>query len=137
MEKDMKIKERGLGTWKFAVVAVMATAGLYVDSGKWLYHTGLPARSGVGGKLYPMPWAEIPMPRCQSRSNCATPWSCMRAAPPMTKNKSYSQMASGLAPILMRIACCPADCIGLTTLECSTEARVASGYRTESFKEEQ
>jgi glutaminase len=33
------------------VLAVMATAGLYDDSGKWLYHTGLPARSGVGGGL--------------------------------------------------------------------------------------
>jgi glutaminase len=28
------------------VLAVMATAGLYDDSGKWLYHTGLPAKSG-------------------------------------------------------------------------------------------
>ena len=34
-----------------AVLAVMATAGLYDDSGKWLYHTGLPAKSGVGGGL--------------------------------------------------------------------------------------
>ncbi len=31
------------------VLAVMATAGLYDDSGKWLYTTGLPAKSGVGG----------------------------------------------------------------------------------------
>jgi glutaminase len=31
------------------VLAVMATAGLYDDSGKWYYHTGLPAKSGVGG----------------------------------------------------------------------------------------
>jgi glutaminase len=29
----------------------MATAGLYDDSGKWLYHTGLPGKSGVGGGL--------------------------------------------------------------------------------------
>ena len=29
------------------ILAVMATAGLYDDSGKWLYTTGLPAKSGV------------------------------------------------------------------------------------------
>jgi glutaminase len=34
-----------------AILAVMATAGLYDDSGKWLFHTGLPAKSGVGGGL--------------------------------------------------------------------------------------
>jgi glutaminase len=34
-----------------SVLAVMATAGLYDDSGKWLYHTGLPGKSGVGGGL--------------------------------------------------------------------------------------
>jgi glutaminase len=34
-----------------SVLAVMATAGLYDDSGKWLYLTGLPAKSGVGGGL--------------------------------------------------------------------------------------
>jgi glutaminase len=33
------------------ILAVMATAGLYDDSGKWLYMTGLPAKSGVGGGL--------------------------------------------------------------------------------------
>jgi glutaminase len=33
------------------ILAVMATAGLYDDSGKWLYATGLPAKSGVGGGL--------------------------------------------------------------------------------------
>lgn len=33
------------------VLAVMATAGLYDDSGKWLYETGLPAKSGVGGGI--------------------------------------------------------------------------------------
>jgi glutaminase len=34
-----------------AILAVMATAGLYDDSGKWLYATGLPGKSGVGGGL--------------------------------------------------------------------------------------
>jgi len=33
------------------VLAVMATAGLYDDSGKWLYSTGLPGKSGVGGGI--------------------------------------------------------------------------------------
>src|SRR5262245_30891758 len=33
------------------VLSVMATAGLYDDSGKWLYATGLPAKSGVGGGI--------------------------------------------------------------------------------------
>lgn len=33
------------------VLAVMSTAGLYDDSGIWLYHTGLPAKSGVGGGI--------------------------------------------------------------------------------------
>ena len=33
------------------VLAIMATAGLYDDSGQWLYLTGLPAKSGVGGGI--------------------------------------------------------------------------------------
>jgi glutaminase len=33
------------------VLSVMATAGLYDDSGQWLYTVGLPAKSGVGGGL--------------------------------------------------------------------------------------
>ncbi len=33
------------------ILAVMATAGLYDNSGKWLFATGLPAKSGVGGGL--------------------------------------------------------------------------------------
>ncbi len=33
------------------ILAVMATAGLYDESGKWLFKTGLPAKSGVGGGL--------------------------------------------------------------------------------------
>jgi glutaminase len=34
-----------------AILAVMATAGLYDDSGIWLFNVGLPAKSGVGGGL--------------------------------------------------------------------------------------
>jgi xanthine/uracil permease len=33
------------------ILAVMSTAGLYDDSGKWLFVTGLPAKSGVGGGI--------------------------------------------------------------------------------------
>ena len=33
------------------ILAVMATAGLYDDSGKWLFSSGIPAKSGVGGGL--------------------------------------------------------------------------------------
>jgi glutaminase len=33
------------------LLAVMATAGLYDDSGKWLFRTGMPATSGVGGGI--------------------------------------------------------------------------------------
>jgi glutaminase len=33
------------------VLAVMSTAGLYDDAGQWLFASGLPAKSGVGGGL--------------------------------------------------------------------------------------
>jgi glutaminase len=33
------------------VLAVMVTAGLYETSGDWLYETGLPGKSGVGGGM--------------------------------------------------------------------------------------
>jgi glutaminase len=33
------------------VLPVMSTAGLYDDSGQWLFATGLPAKSGVGGGI--------------------------------------------------------------------------------------
>jgi glutaminase len=33
------------------VLAVMATAGLYEQSGDWLYEVGLPGTSGVAGQL--------------------------------------------------------------------------------------
>jgi len=33
------------------VMAIMATAGLYDNAGDWLYNTGAPAKSGVGGGI--------------------------------------------------------------------------------------
>src|SRR5258705_5251332 len=36
------------------VLARMATAGVSDPSGQWLYHTGLPAKSGVGGGISPV-----------------------------------------------------------------------------------
>jgi len=33
------------------ILAVMSTAGLYDDSGIWLFNVGLPAKSGVGGGI--------------------------------------------------------------------------------------
>ena len=33
------------------VLAVMVTAGLYENSGDWLYETGLPGKSGVSGGM--------------------------------------------------------------------------------------
>ena len=33
------------------VLAVMTTAGLYEQSGDWLYEVGLPGKSGVGGGI--------------------------------------------------------------------------------------
>jgi glutaminase len=34
-----------------STLAVMATAGLYETSGDWLYDTGVPGKSGIGGGI--------------------------------------------------------------------------------------
>ena len=38
-------------TYVSKVLSVMATCGMYDASGEWLYRTGLPAKSGVGGGI--------------------------------------------------------------------------------------
>ncbi|MGH8617192.1 MAG: glutaminase A [Burkholderiales bacterium] len=39
------------GEYVHNVLSVMATCGMYDASGEWLYRTGLPAKSGVGGGI--------------------------------------------------------------------------------------
>ncbi len=39
------------GAYPPHILAVMATAGLYDNAGAWLYETGTPAKSGVGGGI--------------------------------------------------------------------------------------
>ena len=50
------------------VLAVMATAGLYDDSGKWLYHTGLPARAASAAASSPCRPASSASPSSRRRS---------------------------------------------------------------------
>jgi glutaminase len=33
------------------LLAIMATAGFYDESGEWMYNAGLPAKTGVGGGI--------------------------------------------------------------------------------------
>ena len=33
------------------LLAVMATAGFYDESGEWMYSAGLPAKTGIGGGI--------------------------------------------------------------------------------------
>ena len=33
------------------LLAIMATAGFYDESGEWMYSAGLPAKTGVGGGI--------------------------------------------------------------------------------------
>ena len=52
------------------VLAVMATAGLYDDSGKWLYKTGLPAKSGVGGGIIAVVAGQVRYRRHRTAARC-------------------------------------------------------------------
>ena len=50
------------------VLAVMTTAGLYENSGDWLYDVGLPGKSGIGGESSPSPPAKVGLPPSRRRS---------------------------------------------------------------------
>ncbi|UDY35255.1 glutaminase A [Dermatobacter hominis] len=55
------------------VLSVMATCGMYDDSGEWMVRVGLPAKSGVGGGIVAVQPAEFGIgtfsPRLDSRGN--------------------------------------------------------------------
>jgi glutaminase len=44
------------------VLAVMTTAGLYENSGDWLYDVGLPGKSGIGGGIITVAPAKVDSP---------------------------------------------------------------------------
>lgn len=58
-----------------SVLAVMATCGMYDFSGEWLYRTGLPAKSGVGGGILAVQPGRIGIgvfsPRLDAQGNSA------------------------------------------------------------------
>jgi glutaminase len=66
------------------VLAVMATAGMYDDSGKWLYTTGLPAKSGVGGGVIAV---------------CPGKWGIAVISPPLDKAGNSVRAQKAIADI--------------------------------------
>jgi len=70
------------------VLAVMATAGLYDDSGKWLYHTGLPAKSGVGRGLIVVSPGKFGIGSCPRRSTMPATARARRRRLPTSRTRS-------------------------------------------------
>ena len=95
------------------VLAVMATAGLYDDSGKWLYHTGLPPRAASAAESSPCRpgnsasrWCRrrSTMPATASRHSGRSPTSRMRWAATRTRRRRGSGRRLARAAALERPA---------------------------------
>ena len=89
------------------VLAVMATAGLYDDSGIWLYNVGLPAKSGVGGGIIAVAPGQLGIAAFSPRLDAAG--NSVRAQRAIEAALSGRSLAWHAAFSRQRTSCCIAD----------------------------
>ena len=81
------------------VLSVMATCGMYDFSGEWLYRTGLPAKSGVGGGILAVQPGRIGIsvfaPRLDGQGNSARGIEVCRALSTPTWGSTCSKRPNG------------------------------------------